>query len=816
VGWALRYGQLLWSIALLLAVPAAWRTVQLYTHLRGDLEKLLPRDAPSVVALEELRSRMRGLQYLGVVVDMGDPANAEGSRRFVDDLAARIRSYPPELARAVYTGEQAERDFLEGHAPLYANLDDLRSIRSRIEARRDFEVSRETGALLDDDPPPPLDFSDVERKYSNRFSRRGASEGGRYASTKLGTAVLLVEVGGFSTSASNARRLLERVKSDVRALDPERYGRGMRVGYAGDVAISVEELSALVSDLSISSVVVFVAVGLAIVLYYRWARSLVALGAPLLLAAVYAFGVASLPPFGVKELNSNTAFLGSIIVGNGINFGIVLLARYVEERRAGRVVEDALAASVSGAHGGTLSAALAASVSYASLALTQFQGFRQFGFIGGLGMIFAWVTAFLLMPSLLSALDHSPSTAPPPRDEGARWTAYVARFVTLHHAPVALAGLALVAIAVGEVRTFRVDRDLEYDLSTLRRADTWRAGEGYWGRRMDAVLGKYLTPTVVLTNSAAQARAVAERLRAGAEQAPLADLLESVRTIDDVVPPDQPAKIEVVRAIRDDLTPKLRSLVAPSQLAEVDRLLGRDDLRPVVLGDVPSRLAAALLERDGSAASAVLVYPRKSRALWEGPGIEAFARALRGAAGAATPPARVAGSIPLSSDILSSIRRDGPLASGVAFLGVAIVVVLMLRWGRTTAYVLGALAVGVLWLLASTMALGVKINFANFIAFPITFGIGVDYPVNVTSRFVADGARDVARAIRSTGSAVALCSLTTIIGYSSLLLAENRALFLFGVVAVLGEISCLTAALTLLPAVLEWTVRRRARARHHV
>ena len=47
-----------------------------------------------------------------------------------------------------------------------------------------------------------------------------------------------------------------------------------------------------------------------------------------------------------------------------------------------------------------------------------------------------------------------------------------------------------------------------------------------------------------------------------------------------------------------------------------------------------------------------------------------------------------------------------------------------------------------------------------------------------------------------------LCSLTTIIGYSSLLLAKNHALFLFGAVAVIGEMCCLFAALLALPAVL--------------
>ena len=44
--------------------------------------------------------------------------------------------------------------------------------------------------------------------------------------------------------------------------------------------------------------------------------------------------------------------------------------------------------------------------------------------------------------------------------------------------------------------------------------------------------------------------------------------------------------------------------------------------------------------------------------------------------------------------------------------------------------------------------------------------------------------------------------LTTLIGYSSLLLAENRALYLFGPLAVLGEVACLTTAIVVLPAVL--------------
>ena len=167
----------------------------------------------------------------------------------------------------------------------------------------------------------------------------------------------------------------------------------------------MEELDALEADLSVSSVLVVLAVMAVILLYYRWTRSVLVLFPPLLLATVYAFAIASLPPLGVTELNSNTAFLGSIIIGNGINVGLILLARYREERERGASVDEAIVIGVWGARLGTLAAASAAAVSYASLVVTEFRGFRQFGCIGGVGMLASWATAFLLVPPLLKWLD---------------------------------------------------------------------------------------------------------------------------------------------------------------------------------------------------------------------------------------------------------------------------------------------------------------------------------------------------------------------------------------------------------------------------
>ena len=52
-----------------------------------------------------------------------------------------------------------------------------------------------------------------------------------------------------------------------------------------------------------------------------------------------------------------------------------------------------------------------------------------------------------------------------------------------------------------------------------------------------------------------------------------------------------------------------------------------------------------------------------------------------------------------------------------------------------------------------------------------------------------------------------VCSLTTIIGYGSLLVSENLAIRGFGTASLIGEVTCVITALVLVPALL--AVHRR-------
>jgi predicted RND superfamily exporter protein len=124
--------------------------------------------------------------------------------------------------------------------------------------------------------------------------------------------------------------------------------------------------------------------------------------------------------------------------------------------------------------------------------------------------------------------------------------------------------------------------------------------------------------------------------------------------------------------------------------------------------------------------------------------------------------------------------------------------------------VVASVLLGVAWMIGAAGLCGVRVTFLNFIAIPITLGIGAEYALNMVARL--DQEKAISKAVATTGAAVVLCSWTTIVGYGSLLAAHSQALRGFGAMAILGEIFCLGAAVVALPvALLVW--RRRAAAR---
>ena len=116
------------------------------------------------------------------------------------------------------------------------------------------------------------------------------------------------------------------------------------------------------------------------------------------------------------------------------------------------------------------------------------------------------------------------------------------------------------------------------------------------------------------------------------------------------------------------------------------------------------------------------------RATWERAGFEAMD------AGATTAYLET-----VFADILRAISRDAPLTTALAAFGVVLVLVVSLRRARHVFQISSALFAGVALMAGLAALFKVKYNFFNFVALPTTFGIGVDYAVNLHERYRLDG-----------------------------------------------------------------------------
>ncbi len=103
---------------------------------------------------------------------------------------------------------------------------------------------------------------------------------------------------------------------------------------------------------------------------------------------------------------------------------------------------------------------------------------------------------------------------------------------------------------------------------------------------------------------------------------------------------------------------------------------------------------------------------------------------------------------------------------------------------------------------------GVNVNPANLIVLPLIMGIGMDSGVYVIHDFRHQ--RGPYQMTRSTVNAVTITSLTTMVGFGSMMVAAHQGLVSLGMVLTIGVACCLVVSLVLLPAVLTLISRNRA------
>ena len=815
-----------WAVIFfVLAVSAffAWRASRL--ELRTRYDQLLPDSQPSVIELHRVEKRANDTQTAMLLLEGADE---KVLREFGDAIVVKLGTLGPDLVTSVQDGIQGATKFLQPRAGLFLEREDLEKLKDDVDARWDWEVSHALGTSLDEDdtPPPALNREEFEKRFHAKLE---AKTGGRkveqykdgYYERKDGKA--LVVIAGSPAPAGDLtwqKRSVDAMHAAVDAVQASKPEfKSVHVGWAGVLVTGLIEYGAVHDDLLRVGALGVLFVLSVVVLYFMRFRQLVVMGVTIACGLAWTFGLTQLV---IGHLNVATGFLFSIICGNGINVGIIYTGRYYEEKRNGATTAEAVRIAHDTTWPSTLVAAIASAAAYSSLGVTDFRAFRQFAMIGAGGMIVCWLVTVLTLPTLMVLLDRRSW----PQDNGnlgffARVRRYgvpygkaFAAIVPVIARPLVLVG-AVVAI-VGTIFTVRYVRNdpMEYDLGKIQNdksemPELHRTWEG-----VNEILGQFPSAMVVMANNPAQADELQRILQKRWDAAPAdAKPFEAVHSIFEFIPDDQEAKLPTLLALGEKLRhAHERHYVSEADFAQIAQFLPPDDLKPFGVADLPEDVARPFTEKDGTRGNLVLIEPRADQSTDDLHYLIRYADSFRETRLKDGTVLRGSGHAVIFADILTAVVHEVPRAISLSLGMTLFAVFLTFRRGSHSATVIAALLVGIVAVGAFMHFAKIRINLFNFAALPITFGIGVDYAVNVMQRYHADGSRDILSALRTTGGAVVLCSLTTMLGYFALVGSHNQGIRSLGEVAVVGEIACLASAILVLPAGWYLLERRKRKA----
>jgi predicted RND superfamily exporter protein len=161
----------------------------------------------------------------------------------------------------------------------------------------------------------------------------------------------------------------------------------------------------------------------------------------------------------------------------------------------------------------------------------------------------------------------------------------------------------------------------------------------------------------------------------------------------------------------------------------------------------------------------------------------------------------------VSYEMRDLVHRD--LVWMMALVGAGVMASLLWSF-RSLVWSLVALAPvisGLAMLISLMLLTSHMFNYMNALVMPVILGIGIDNGIHVIARFRQGSS--VREIVTETGRALMMTSLTTMVGFGSLVSSRYRGLASLGLVATVGMALCLFTSLVALPSLLAVIERAR-------
>ena len=637
---------------------------------------------------------------------------------------------------------------------------------------------------------------------------------------------------GYKDAVEQARQVIAETRKDF---------PGVTVGLTGEDVISSDEMVTTQSDVETASKIALAGVALLFIIAYQGVVKPLLAVFCLLLGLSWTMGFTALT---IGHLNILSVVFTTILIGLGIDFGIHILERFKEERQQGNEILPALQKTLQGTGKGNFAGAITTAIAFGAMVLTDFIGIVELGWIAGWGILFCMVAMLLVLPALITVEEkwRKPSYTQT-KSTTASQRGWVDKLFDHYYFIIGVCAL-LVLIASLSLKDLRFDYNLlnlqakgteavQYEMKILESA-----GRSAWSAAILADSFKEIQekerqlkalPTVARVESISAVIPDNQEENAQIIREKLAPLLRDLEVEPEDVDFSWKALNKTLKGIQfklqgregDDLdsvemagnrvrnfreqSQKMEPDLAEKRLQNFSQLLFADyrnlmeelkanaDVKLVKLEEIPETLRKRYISQKGKYVAHI--FP--SVDVWDLDERKKYLDDLR-----SVDPNVTGTAIHMFES--TRLMTEGYVNGGLyAMTAIIIYVFFLFRNLRTVFFVLLPVLVGSIWTIGIMELIGLKLNMANLVILPLILGIGVVNGIHITHRYREEEDKHASIFGKSTGQAVLLSSLTTMIGFGSMMVANHYGVFSLGMVLTLGVFNCLIASVTFLPALLK-------------
>ena len=577
------------------------------------------------------------------------------------------------------------------------------------------------------------------------------------------------------------RNIIEKVRSEHSSL---------KIGLTGMPILEYDEMRLSNDAMTQATLLSFVGVCIVFMAGFGSLRHPILAMLALVAAFTWTMGYTTL---AVGHLNILSIAFGAMLIGLGTDFSVHFLGKYLELRQAGMDVIEALCRTAEVVGPGIFTGAITTSAAFYAASFTEFTGVAELGIIVGGGILFCSTATFTMLPSMIVLL--TPKT--PSKNQ--RIESLIDIRCTL--APVAkFPKMTLFLFAIGFLCLLPGIPKVWYDHNLLNlqpeglesveleqrllSMDTEKGGKNIWFALSIADTKKELL----------------ERKKLFEQKYPELKTEEIVS----IFPESDPERIQIIQSLANMLQHEPESMVAdfsptngavpPGMAEQFKRFQSLKEMavaEPPTVKDLPDSLVTRFVGRHGK--HLMRIYSTAN--IWDMDQMEKFVAAVRDIDPKAT------GS-PLQT-YESSLQMQSGFITAAWYALAVVLIITWLDFRSLTASLASLLpmVLGFAMMFGIIGLLDLPLNPANMIVLPLVVGIGIDDGIHLMHDFRHRVGKHFTVS-SSTVTGILITTLTTFVGFGSMMIASHRGLQSLGRIFVIGIGCCMLVALVVLYAIL--------------